>query len=128
MSDGGISIGVRSFIRKNIRSVTELEALLLLWRSGRQAWSADDLARQLYVPMEKVARTLEALHDRRLLVADNDRYAFDGENTGSEILAALAAAYRCHLIAVTNLVHANERRDSHSCMSGQLGGRGGRAS
>jgi hypothetical protein len=105
-----VPIGVRSFIRKNIHSVAELEALLLVWRSGHHAWSSEDVARQLYVSAGRAAKTLEALHSRGLLIEDGGRYAFDRGSIHSAVVADLSAAYRKHLIIVTNLVHANERR------------------
>jgi hypothetical protein len=110
MNSIAVPIGVRSFIRKNIHSVAELEALLLLSRSGHHAWSPEDVARQLYVSAGTAAKTLEALHCRGLLLDDGHRYAFNAEGSHSTVVADLAVAYREHLIIVTNLVHASERR------------------
>jgi hypothetical protein len=64
----------------------------------------------LYVSAEIAATTLEALHCRGLVVENNGRYAYDGEGSHSDVVADLAAAYREHLIIVTNLVHASERQ------------------
>ena len=113
MNSIAVPIGVRSFIRKNIHSVAELEALLLLWKSRQNPWSPEDVARQLYISAGKAAKTLEALHCRGLLLADGGRYEFDAQRPHFAAVAELAAAYREHLIIVTNLVHASERRAAH---------------
>jgi hypothetical protein len=110
MSSVVIPIGVRSFIRKNIHSVAELEALLLVWRSGHHSWSSEAVARQLYVSAGQAAKTLEDLRKRGLLVDSRGQYAFDRKSIHSAIVADLSTAYRKHLIIVTNLVHANEKR------------------
>jgi hypothetical protein len=114
MSSVVIPIGVRSFIKKNIHSVAELEALLLIWRSGHHSWSSEVVARQLYVSVGKAAKTLEALRSRGLLIEYGGQYAFDRKGIHSAVVADLSAAYRKHLIIVTNLVHANEKRALHS--------------
>jgi hypothetical protein len=75
MSSVAVPIGVQAFIRKNIASIAELEALLLLWKI-RQAWSAQDVAQHLYVSIESARETLEALRGCTLLDEVNGRYVF----------------------------------------------------
>ena len=49
---------VYEFIREHIESVPHLEALLLLWNSRPQPWSAENLTKRLYVAKERVQLVL----------------------------------------------------------------------
>lgn len=55
------------FLRESIRSLQELEAILLLHRHPAKWWSAEQIALELSLTVESAARVLEALAGRNLL-------------------------------------------------------------
>ena len=56
-----------AFLRESIRSVDELETILLLHGDSSRWWSAEQIARTLGMPADAAARALEALAARNLL-------------------------------------------------------------
>jgi DNA-binding MarR family transcriptional regulator len=105
---------VDRFIREEIDSVPQLEALLLIWNHRPKDWSCEDIARALYVSPDVAMDILKYLAQRRLIaeVSDADgRYVLlnEGENRG-ELLAALDRTYRRELVRVSTMIHSKASR------------------
>jgi hypothetical protein len=111
MADQYVSDELRSFILKRIDSVAQIEALLLI-RSGAQApWSAEMLARRLYIGEAEAADALSRLCAAELLVCADGNYSLEGVPEQSlRLIGELLEAYSRHLIPVTNVVHSKPRR------------------
>ncbi|MGH9539527.1 MAG: hypothetical protein ACRD3H_16495, partial [Terriglobales bacterium] len=58
---------VDKFILEQIDTIPHLEALLLVWNSRPKEWSADEMARSLYVTADVAAKVLRDLAQRGLL-------------------------------------------------------------
>jgi predicted transcriptional regulator len=107
MSEEMVPEDVREFILKCIDSIAHLEALLLLRREPRSAWTAVAVAGRLYIEESEAKAVLKRLCAEGLITARNGNYRFDGETSGKEELVnRLASLYARHLIPITNLVHA----------------------
>lgn len=101
---------IQRFIAKNIDSVGQLEALLLL-RAEPRPWSRLDCARRLYTGVAETTAMLDALCRAGLLVCEGDLYRYDCKTEElRHKVDDLAQVYARQLIAVTNLIHAKARR------------------
>ena len=66
MADG-LTDEIKAFIADHIRSVEQLEILLLLQRNPGREWSAADVSKELYVSPESTATRLADFHARGFL-------------------------------------------------------------
>ncbi len=70
MESGARRLQVDRFILEHIDSVPQLEALLLLFNSRPKAWSADEMAKSLFVRNEVASKILDNLLHRNLIALD----------------------------------------------------------
>jgi hypothetical protein len=100
---------VLAFIEEQIDSVPHLEALLLLWRSAPQVWTADQIAARIYVASEAAGEILRDLSRRGLARATDEsllRFVFDaGWDRSAALMENVAEAYRQKLILVAHRIH-----------------------
>lgn len=101
---------VKRFIDLHLESLAQLEALLLLYGSPQQAWSATELAKTMYVPTESASALLADLARRKLAspVAEVDtRYRFQpADSEAAEAIADLAAIYQERRVAVITQIYS----------------------
>lgn len=102
---------VDQFIRDEIDSVPHLEALLLVWNRRPKQWSAEEMARELYVQFERATRILQDLANRSLILTTQETNPafFYYESKSSErddLLDALDSIYRSEVVRVSNMIHA----------------------
>ena len=64
--------GVRRFVLTSIPTVPHLETLLLLWREPGSGWTAEDIARRLYVPVGAAQALADDLCQADLLACDGE--------------------------------------------------------
>jgi hypothetical protein len=100
---------LRAFILDNISSVAQLEALLLLRRSGTE-WTLDALHRELRVEREGAAAQLTALvrsglASMRAGAEPAYRYA-PREKRAADLVDALAAAYEDRRVTVIGTIYS----------------------
>jgi hypothetical protein len=108
MSDTPLNIQVDEFIREEIDTIPQLEALLLVWNGRPKLWTVEEMAAALYVDAG-VSRNI--LHDlaRRGLLAVESENQYGYRSTSSErdrLIEALDATYRRELIRVSRLIHS----------------------
>lgn len=100
---------VDRFILEQIDTVPHLEALLLEWKKRPKAWSADDMAAELYVPGEQASRILRDLAGIGFLQELNGapvRYQYAPSDERDSIVSDLDAVYRRDLIRISRMIHA----------------------
>jgi hypothetical protein len=105
-----VSGEVREFVVRNIDSVPQLEALLLLRSTMGQPWQPSSVAERLYIQPRTAADLLRGLHERELIMltdAAAPAYKY-GPATGElvRLVEELAIAYGRQLVAVTQLIHS----------------------
>lgn len=112
MAVSNIPNDVRRFIMGAIPSVPHLEALLLLRAEPADPWSAQRLARRLYLDEPSAARLLEDLVGAGLLRAGGDHdHVFHPQDQGcADVIAALDAIYARHVVEVAELIHSSADR------------------
>ena len=101
---------VDNFIVDEIDSVPHLEALLLLWRSAPQHFSAAQIAGQLYITQGQGAAIAEDLQRRGLIARDHGGAAGFFYDMHSEernrLIEAVDATYRRELIRISGIIHS----------------------
>jgi DNA-binding IclR family transcriptional regulator len=104
---------VLHFIADKVDTVSELEALLLLWQDPDKRWDADEIAARVYVPRDTASLILRSLHKRQLLEQDSQSamYSYSAEwDTTGTLMAEVAAVYRSHLVQVSTFIHSRASR------------------
>jgi hypothetical protein len=100
------------FIRDEIETVPQLEALLLFWRRSPSERTCEDLVRELYVPPATAESILKYLLQRGFIVETRGQAgaAFRlriGSPQNERMLASLEQMYRHELVRVSTMIHAN---------------------
>lgn len=112
MTASNIPADVRRFLLGAIPSVPHLEALLLLRAEPALSWSAELLARRLYVDEGAASALLDDLQGRRLLRRGTDghwHFAPRGAAV-ADTIDQLAAVYARHVVEVAELIHSTSDR------------------
>ena len=104
------SRNVDRFLLDQIDTVPHLEGLLLLWKSRPKLWSADEMARALYLAPESTKAILDDLVRLRLVGHGSDvtqkNYCYESEAARDDLVAAVDATYRNELIRISRLIHS----------------------
>lgn len=101
---------VYRFILDQMESVPHLEALLLVWNSRPQAWTVENLARRLYIPVDNARALLEDLVRRRLVSVEcgpleGCRYQSSSVQQ-HQLMAAVDRTYRRELVRISTMIHS----------------------
>ncbi|MGH9703564.1 MAG: hypothetical protein ACRD4K_09330 [Candidatus Acidiferrales bacterium] len=98
------------FILDKIDSVPHLEALLLLWNTRPNRWSAEDLARRLYIrPHEARSLLADLNRDNIIVVTAESAEQFWYESKSEEqdrVIGLVDAIYRRQVVRVSTLIHS----------------------
>jgi len=97
------------FIHQRIDTVSQLEALLLLWNTRPGVWTVENVARRIYVSPEATRRLLRELADDGMIAAVpgvQDAYVCDPAPELTELLGHVDAFYKRNLVAVSRMIHA----------------------
>jgi predicted ArsR family transcriptional regulator len=101
---------VDRFILEQIDSVPHLEALLLVWNSRPKLWSADEVAKRLYIKPEVARTVLQDLARQQILVAaaePPEQYRYESETEDkNRLLEAVNKTYREELVRVSTMIHS----------------------
>lgn len=102
--------GFVALLRQHVRSVWDVELLLLMRAAPDRAWSADDLVRELRASAPLVADALRRLGEAGLVAEDAGglRYAPAGPDL-ERFCETLAEAYRTRPVTVINLIASPSR-------------------
>jgi hypothetical protein len=110
MADELIPADLREFILRNIDSVAQIEALLLLRANPHEEWNVAKTAGRLYASEAEAAAVLARLCEDGLLTCQDDIYRYQPDDATRDMIDRLATTYAQHLIPVTNMIHAKPRR------------------
>jgi hypothetical protein len=103
---------VRTLIRRHVRSVGELELLMLLHAEQDRSWSVDEICEVLACPRSWALAQLETMSDAGLLAPADGRWRFAPANAElDEATAALQEAYRLQSRDVVRFVFATPGHD-----------------
>lgn len=109
MSGEPISTEVKAFIARQIRSIMELECLLLLHKDAARDWTASELCKELRVDEKWATQELADLAKRGLAVpaeAAPTRFRYAPANaTLKEVVDSLAAHYAERRVSIIELIY-----------------------
>lgn len=113
MGESLIPDEVRVFLLQHIDSIAQLEALLLLRADAACTWSAEMMAKRLYITVEETAAVLEHLAAHGFAVTPPDlpdRYHYHPVSSdAAHMVDRVADLYAKYLIPVTHLIHSKPR-------------------
>jgi hypothetical protein len=98
---------VKRLIAEHIGSVSELEAILLLREHRGRAWTLAEAEERLYVHGDELSLLFGRLVARGFFTVREGRYLYAAAPNVDETVQELARCYAQHVVAVTNLIHAN---------------------
>jgi len=108
--EGTRRLQVDRFILEQIDGVPHLEALLLLFNSQPKAWTADEMARSLYVHSEVASKILDSLVQRKLIAVSPDKpgeYGYSPDDAEkNSLMQSVDAVYRKEVIRISSLIHS----------------------
>ena len=100
-------IDVRQFIGQNIGSLAQLEALLLLRRDPERSWTADEIAKALYITPEMAAPLLQGLALRGFATSVETCYRYQVKEDGiAHAIEQLARLYQERRVAVITEIYS----------------------
>jgi hypothetical protein len=113
MTEPFIPDEVQAFLLQSIDSIAQLEALLLLHDNPTCTWTAEALAKRLYIPTQETAVILQRLTaDGFLTLRRNSPEQYQYHPQSSEHAAKVdqvASLYTKYLIPITRIIHAKPR-------------------
>jgi hypothetical protein len=106
MNDDSV-ITVLEFIEQNVESLAQLEALLLLHRDRMRMWTADELAKALYLAQEMAIALLQDLARRGFASEASAVYQYRTKDASSDLtIDQLAQAYQERRVAVITKIYS----------------------
>ena len=104
---------VRGLIRRHVRSVGELELLMLLHAERERSWGVDEICEAIACPRSWAVAQLELMASAGLLAPADGRWRFAPASSDLEhAAAALEESYRLHSRDVVRFVFAGPGRSS----------------
>lgn len=103
---------MRTLIRRHVRSVGELELLILLHAERDRSWDVDEICEALACPRSWAVAELDAMESAGLFASADGKWRFAPATTELEhATAALEEAYRLQSRDVVRFVFATPGRD-----------------
>lgn len=116
MSPGEVPDAVARFLAAHIRSVMQLELLIMLSREPERWWTAEEAYRELRSSLEGCADDLRMLAKQGLAEASTDpelRYRYRLERSEDEpVMERLRELFRTHFHSLVHAVYAGRRRNA----------------
>jgi hypothetical protein len=107
MDDDVIPSAVMRLIAEHLDSIPELEAVLLIREHDAHEWTPDEAGRRLYVSTTVASYILERLRDGGFVIEGDSGYRYHPQSDElADAVNQLAAAYRRHLVRITQIVHS----------------------
>lgn len=97
---------VDQFILDQIDSVPHLEALLILWNGQPRPWLSDEMARSLYIPVERTQVILHELQQRGLAVSESSQYRWNPDSTHAGLMPHVDRIYRREIVRISSMIHS----------------------
>ena len=109
MTSAGIPKDVRDFVAATIRSVEQLEVLLLLHGSAERDWSAAEVSAELRTQEQSSAAWLAQLEASGLLGESDGRYRYAPRAAQRPTVDSLRHCYEVYRVRLIGLIF--ERQD-----------------
>jgi len=105
-----IPADVRAFIKDHVRSIVQLELLLLLSRDPSSRFSAEQVARDLCIALDAANSFLEAMRASSMIAVDDEwKYHFEPQNPEwVSLVSALGHLYRERRLSVIECIYSRD--------------------
>jgi hypothetical protein len=111
MSTSALAGEVRRFLLTTVPSVSYLEAMLLLRAGASEAWSAEKVARRLYIQEPDAQQLLAELHGAGVAgIREFQEFEYSPVPEMAHMIDSLAQCYAENLMEVTDLIHSRGDR------------------
>ena len=113
-----VPLEVQHFVLERIKSIAQLEALIMMRNAPDTWWPSSSMAERLYISERACRAELDALRGQGLLVAKQDdigwRFRYAPANGDlRELMDRLVYYYGKHLVVISNLIHSKPRTRLH---------------
>ena len=98
---------VLQFLADHIRSIAQLELLLMLHRERQRTWTIAEAAKELYTAVSMTEPLLESLRAIGLVSLQGDRYQYDPKSKSLDgIVDDLSQLYQQRRVTIINLIYS----------------------
>jgi len=111
MTGSSLPPQVVAFIKEHVRSLLQLEALLLVYESGERSRTAADLSAEMYVPVKALEGWLDEFAANGFCVHDEQGYRGPTDHGTYELLAEVSEAHVRRPVSVGRLIFGSARDD-----------------
>jgi two-component SAPR family response regulator len=98
---------ILQFLADNIRSIAQLELLLMLHQERDSTWTVPDAAKRLYTAVSMTEPLLETLRAIGLVVFRDGHYQYAPKSTEMDaLIGELAQLYQERRVTIINLIYS----------------------
>jgi hypothetical protein len=98
---------VLQFLADHIRSIAQLELLLMVHRDRQRSWTVADAAKELYTAASMTEPLLESLRAIGLVNLRGDQYQYAPKSKSLDgIVEDLAQVYQQRRVTIVNLIYS----------------------
>jgi hypothetical protein len=100
---------IRKFVAEYVKSVAQLEMILLLRSGADRSWAASEVGQALYTSPEMAAAQLRDLHSRGILVQTDqppERFQYGPAEPLDQQIQKLAELYKERRVSVITLIYS----------------------
>jgi hypothetical protein len=102
-----IPADIQRFLADNIRSIAQLELLLMLHRERQRTWTVADAARELYTAVSMTEPLLESLRAIGLVNLQGDQYQYAPKSKQlDQTVGELSQLYQQRRVTIINLIYS----------------------
>jgi hypothetical protein len=102
-----IPAAVQQFVADHIRSIAQLELLLLMHRERQRSWTIADAAKELYTAVSMTEPMLESLRAIGLVSLQGDQYQYAPKSKSlDQTVDDLAQLYQQRRVTIVNLIYS----------------------
>jgi len=102
-----ISADVQRFLADHIRSIAQLELLLMLHRERQRTWTIADAAKELYTAVSMTEPLLESLRAIGLLSLQGGEYRYAPRSVSlDQVVGDLSQVYQQRRVTIVNLIYS----------------------
>lgn len=102
-----ISADIQRFLADNIRSIAQLELLLMLHRERQRTWTVADAAKELYTAVSMTEPLLESLRAIGMVKLQRDQYQYAPRSKQlDDTVGELSQLYQQRRVTVINLIYS----------------------
>lgn len=98
---------VEQFLADHIRSIAQLELLLMLHRERQRSWTVEETAKSLYTAVSMTEPLLESLRTIRVVTFEDGRYQYAPSSKElDQTVGDLSQLYQQRRVTIINMIYS----------------------